>query len=399
MSENDPTLDPAAIAPSSSDLQTSPATGGEGIAPPEWRPELGLPQRDLAQKPRWPHPNFWWSWLWCLLFLFVTQVPGGILAVVVAVGLMLLQPEKYPLSTLSNQTALLQSEPMRIGLAVGVFVIELSVILFSLLVNRLVVGRDWTRQLAIRRPSLAHTLLTLASFPVLALMGNVVYNMLRNVWHVPSLSDYGIGGMEEMVAVATKWPSALAVMLIGLGPGIGEELWCRGFLGRGLVGNYGAVLGVLAASFFFGLIHMDPCQGMMAMVMGLWLHFVYLSTRSLLLPMLLHFLNNSFGVLATRFASLEMLDATPQKVPVSIYITSLLLLLAVTYALYQSRARLAKMPDQILAWRPAFPGVEYPPAESGMRVAQPAPSVAATALAASAFLLFVLSCAAWIAQG
>ncbi|MGH7169395.1 MAG: lysostaphin resistance A-like protein [Gemmataceae bacterium] len=400
MSANDPTFDPDSIAPSSTDLQRSPTVGGDGAAPPEWHPELGLPERDIAQKPRWPHPNLGWSFLWCLLFLFVTQLPGGILAVVVAVGVVLLQPEKYPLSTLSNQIALLQSEPMRIGLAVGVFVIELSIVGFSLLVIRLVVGRDWMRQLAVRRPSLAHTLLTLASFPVLALMGNVVYNLLRTVWHVPSLSDYGVGGMEEMVDVASKWPAALAVLLIGLGPGIGEELWCRGFLGRGLVGNYGVVFGVLATSFFFGLIHGDPCQGTMAMVMGLWLHFVYLSTRSLLLPMLLHFLNNSFAVLASRLPSLQFLDAKPQDIPLSIYLTSLLLLLGVAYALYQSRARLeAKMPEQLLVWRPSYQGVEYPPDGSGTRVVHPAPSLTAAALAGGGFLLFVLACAAWLAQG
>ena len=33
-----------------------------------------------ADKP--PHPGFWWSVLWCILFLSVTQTPGGVLAVV-----------------------------------------------------------------------------------------------------------------------------------------------------------------------------------------------------------------------------------------------------------------------------------------------------------------------------
>jgi uncharacterized protein len=402
MSDNDPAFPPstdASIAPPSPDLQRPPAAS-EGAAPPGWHPELELPERSLLHKPRWPHPNFGWSFLWCLLFLFVTQLPGAVLAAGVAIGLTFLDPNKYSMSDGNDPSALFQSEAMRIGLGVGVFVIELSVVGFSLLIIRLVVGRDWMRQLAVRWPNPSHVLLALASLPAFMLLGSVAYNYLRTVWHVPNLSDYGLGGMEEMVNVASKWPWPFAVLVIGLGPGIGEELWCRGFLGRGLVGNYGAVLGIIATSFFFGLIHVDPCQGMMAMLMGLWLHFVYLMSRSLWLPMLLHVVNNSLGVLASRFAVLQRMDSPPQDIPLFVYLSTVLVVLAVAYALYQSRTRLdVKMPGQILAWRPAFPSVEYPPAESGMEVVHPSPSLPAGALAAGGFLLFVLACAAWVSQG
>ena len=397
MSANDPTFDSASIAPPSTDLQSSPTAGGEGVALPEWHPDLGLPQRDIAQKPRWPHPNLGWSFLWCLLFMFVTQVPGAVIAVVVVTALALLSPNTLPLETLSKPSALLKSEPMNVALGVAFFITELIVIGFSWLIIRLVVGRDWTRQLALRRPGLAHTLLALAGFPALVLLANIAYEVLRKILHVPSLADFGLSGMEEMVEIFSKWPWSFAVLVIGLGPGIGEELWCRGFLGRGLIGNYGIVFGVFATSFFFGFIHLDPCQGAMAMVMGLWLHFVYLTTRSLLLPMLLHTFNNSFAVLITRVPQLQSIETKPSDIPVMVYVSALLLLLSVAYALYQSRSRLmVKMPDQILAWRPAYPGVEYPPAKSGMQVVHPTPSLAAAALASAAFLLFVMACATWV---
>jgi membrane protease YdiL (CAAX protease family) len=336
--------------------------------------------------------------LWCLLFLFITQVPGAITVGLIVVVLALLSPDTLPLETLHKPDDLLKSAPMSAVLGVAFFFTELIVIGFSWLVIRLVVGRDWTRQLALRRPGLGQTLLTLASFPALVLLGNVVYEVLRNFLHLPSVADLGVPGMEQMVGVFSRWPAAFAVLVIGVGPGIGEELWCRGFLGRGLVGNYGVVCGVLATSFFFGFIHMDPCQGTMAMVMGLWLHFVYLTTRSLWLPMLLHFLNNSFSVLAPRFPLLQMLDAPPNKIPVLVYVSALLVLIAVSYALYQSRARLAAtLPKQLLLWQPAFEGVEYPPEGSGVRVVHPLPSPLAAALAIGGFVLFVLACAAWIA--
>jgi membrane protease YdiL (CAAX protease family) len=361
--------------------------------PPGWQPEIGLPDRPIAQKPRWPHPNFWWAWLWCFLFLFATQIPGAVIAVVVVGILAVVAPEQFPKGALANQTALLKSQPMSVALAVAFFITELLVIGFSLLVIRLVIGRDWMRQLAVRRPGIFHTILTLASFPALVLLGNLSYEVLRNVLHLPSVSDFGLGGMEEMVRVFNSWPAPFAVLVIGLGPGIGEELWCRGFLGRGLVGRYGVVWGVLFTSFFFGFIHLDPCQGTMAILMGIWLHFVYLTTRSLWLPMLLHFLNNSLAVVSGRSPTLSRIEENAGEIPILVFVAAGLLLAGVGYALYQSRARLrTDSPEQSLWWRPAYPGVEYPPAGSGMSVVHPEPTLLPSLLAAGGFFVFASVC-------
>jgi membrane protease YdiL (CAAX protease family) len=397
-----PALGPAplneSIAPPSADYQHPPLAEGERPArPPGWQPELELPARSVSRQPRRPHPNLGWSFLWCLLFIFATQIPGAMIAVAVVAGMLLVRPDQFPPGVLSNQAALLKSEPMGVALAIAFFITELLVIGFSLLIIRLVVGRDWKRQLAVRRPSVAHTLLALASFPALVLLGNVSYELIRHYLYVPSLSDYGLSGMEEMTDIFAKWPLAFAVLVIGVGPGIGEELWCRGFLGRGLVGNYGPVLGVLASSFFFGFIHVDPCQGLMAMLMGLWLHYVYLMSRSLWLPMLLHFLNNSLAVIGPRTTRLDFLDAKPGDIPVLVYVTVGLLLAGVAYALYQSRARLAgQTAETPLLWRPEYEGVECPPPDSGTRVAHPLPSPLAFVAAGGGFLFFLAACARWL---
>jgi membrane protease YdiL (CAAX protease family) len=393
MSDSDPFL-----TTPSTDLQQTPTPTVGDIAPlpPREPPKIGLPTRSLVHDPRWPHPNLGWSLLWCLLFILVTQIPGAVIAGIIVVGLTLIAPDRFPIEGLSKPDTLMKSSAMNVALAVAMLITELLVIGFSWLVIRLVVGRDWMRQLAVRRPGLAHTLLAVASFPALVLLGNAAYAVLRELMHVPSLTDYGLSGMEEMLKIFSTWPWGFAVLVIGLGPGIGEELWCRGFLGRGLVGNYGAVFGIIATSFLFGLIHIDPCQGAMAAVMGLWLHFVYLTTRSLWLPMLLHFMNNSLAVLITRSAQLAFIESEPGDIPLFVFFSAGLLLVGVAYALYQSRARLATMtPQQIVLWRPQREGVEYPPDGSGMRVTHPIPSLLALLLVAGGFILFVLACLAW----
>lgn len=473
MAENDPTFLSSTNVPPTSDLQLAPVTTDGPVSTQP--PEVVLPERTLVQQPRWPHPNFGWSLLWCVFFVIMTQVPGAFFVALVLVGLLVFSPDM--MKSVNDPADLLKLPIVNAAYAVAFFINVSLVIGFSWLIIRLVVGKDWMRQLAVRRPSLAHTLLALVSLPVLALGGELSYKLLRDSGQVPSISHANplnlvyfwiavfvvlgavllgarllagsgwtrrlasrptrpadilitaaalpfvvlgilliyqglrrafpasglesvkLAGMEEMENIIGNWPLGLAVLVIGLGPGIGEELWCRGFLGRGLVGSHGAVLGVLASAFCFGFIHGDPCQGVMAMIMGLWLHFVYLTSRSLLLPMLLHFLNNSLSVVAESLPQLKQVELKPQDTPLSVYLTALLLLGGVAYGLYQSRARLAgKSPEQPLVWRPPFEGVEYPPAESGMRVVHPSLSFPAAALAFGAFLVFVLALTAWIQQ-
>jgi hypothetical protein len=130
----------------------------------------------------------------------------------------------------------------------------------------------------------------------------------------------------------------------------------------------------------------------MAMMMGVGLHFVYQMTRSLWIPILLHFLNNSASVLLQRFPDLDALDEHPVHF-LPLYAGAAILAAAVAYAFYQSRARLVPaLTGARYHWQPDFPGVEYPPPGSGTVVAHRLPSPLALSLAAAGFLVFLLSC-------
>ena len=294
-----------------------------------------------GETPGRAHPGFFWALLWCILFVLATQLPGAVIAVVVFFALMAAAPQLFPAGAVNNPDVLVSSKGMSIALAVAFLATELIVIGFSCLILRLVVGRDWWRRIGLHRlPRLSHVLVVLAAFPAMVLLANIAYAVFR--LGLPSLGSIkGMAGLEQMVQVFSSWPAVFAVLVIGIGPGIGEELWCRGFLGRGLIAQHGAWLGVLFSSFFFGLIHIDPCQGAMAMLMGLWLHFTYLMTGSLWVPMLLHFLNNSLAVLAARIPGLESLDK-PETLPGHLLIATVVLMTLAGYALYRSRAHLGR---------------------------------------------------------
>jgi membrane protease YdiL (CAAX protease family) len=444
---------------------------------------------DVLEVPRQPeqrpHPGFGWSLVWCAGFILFTQTPGALIAVGYIVLVLVLAPDLLPTQVLQTPQGMLQNDVVSMAMLLAMAVTELVVIGFSLLVLRLVAGRDWRRQVGLRLPTWFHLLLCLAAFPALVLVANgshVLFSILmegatisdlgayvmatlvgfcfplavfrlvggedwpaalrwpRDVpagspahsllgqrpWIVRHLSWLGIGVplgvlagwgtylgvrwllvagfgpglthqsekslMEEMVNLFGRWDLTLAILIIGLGPGIGEELWCRAFLGRGLVARYGPIVGVVLTSFFFGLIHLEPRQGTMAALMGLCLHYSYLTTRSLLVPMLLHFLNNSFAVTVIRFAQFRDLEAKPGSIPWFIFAAAGLMLVAVAWALFATRARLVAQEPDPEGWKPEYPGASWPPPGVPVQVVRPL-VWSALVPAALAFLVFLGACA------
>lgn len=92
---------------------------------------------------------------------------------------------------------------------------------------------------------------------------------------------------------------ALAVALVGMaaGPGLGEELLCRGLLQRSIVPRLGAPLGIAVAALVFGALHMEPIHAGAAAVLGLYLGTLAHRADSTRPAILAHMLNNTLAVL------------------------------------------------------------------------------------------------------
>lgn len=356
--------------------------------------EPALPLESWSiRPPRPPHPNFWWSLLWIFLFVLVTQGAGVVVIVVLLVVQVVLGPNREAFLALMKTADFQKSREFAFLMAPGLLVTELVSIVLGWLTLRLVVGKDWPRKVALRRPGLVHLGLTLLIFPAVVLVGDGMGELAKRL--VPSLID-----LEDTIGtLGQHWPWWLGVLIIGFGPGIGEELWCRAFLGRGLVGHYGVTAGIVLTSLLFGVMHVEPRQVIYAPVIGAVLHFVYWTTRSLWMPMLLHFLNNSLSFLQTStngpsLAFLEPLEQAVKVHPLFVYGGAVVLLLTVCAALYDSRARLAGVEGGSAPWQPAFPGVEWPPPGSSTVVVHPLPGRWSVLLVVLGVLAFVGTCAA-----
>jgi membrane protease YdiL (CAAX protease family) len=64
---------------------------------------------------------------------------------------------------------------------------------------------------------------------------------------------------------------AVALMALGIAPGLAEEILCRGLIQRSATRRLGAPLGVSLAAGVFGALHGDPLHATFAAVLGLYL--------------------------------------------------------------------------------------------------------------------------------
>ena len=349
----------------------SPESPDPFVPPPGGHDEdRSRPPVPAQRRPFGLHPSFGWAILWCIGMLLLTQVPGGIATVIYIVIVMIFRPDLIDTERVQSVPDLMANAQVQIGLGVGLWVAHFLLILLSLLVLRIAVGREWPREVALRLPSVYHVLLVLCLTPAVIVLADGIMIFLRETVGLPTMFDQKKMEGMDMEKLFNSWPLAIAVFVIAVMPALSEELWCRAFLGRGLVGIHGYILGVLMTSFLFGLIHIDPCQGLMAASMGVVLHYVYLMTRSLVAPMILHFLNNAVSVTLSRLPW----DFEPRGSSVPYYAAAALVLAAIGYALYESRARLVAT-DGGIPWHPPHAGVTCPPKGSNTVVATPLPSL------------------------
>ncbi|MDR2206072.1 MAG: CPBP family intramembrane metalloprotease [Flavobacteriaceae bacterium] len=109
------------------------------------------------------------------------------------------------------------------------------------------------------------------------------------------------GLMKEL----TKNTFVMIASVVIVAP-IFEEIVFRGIIQKGLInGGMKPQSAIWISSLIFGLVHGNPWQFAGAVLLGFVLGTVYHKTKSLLLPILLHFFNNLISLMLLEFSSSE----------------------------------------------------------------------------------------------
>jgi len=139
-----------------------------------------------------------------------------------------------------------------------------------------------------------------------------------------NLYDTFVSLMEQMTG-GPFWSSFLVTAIFAP---IFEEWMCRGVVLRGLLTKMKPGWAIVVSALFFALIHMNPWQALNAFIIGLVMGYVYYKTGSLLLTMLIHFVNNGTAVIASQFSTGEEADFWIQMMDRSTYMVVYVLALA-----------------------------------------------------------------------
>ena len=343
-----------------------------------------------------PGFGFWMAVLWSVVYVVASQIVVGVAAMVVVLIVLAVVGGGLP-QDMNNWMA----EPTgRVVMLIVVAATQFGGLALSLLLLRLLAGKSWKRKIALTRlPSPTHAALVLIGFPAMIALSVAIEVPLTR--YVPSLGDIlrdlGLpfdlkGSSEAVTEMVQHAPWALAIFAVAVSPGICEEMFCRGFLGQGLSGRYRTWAVVLIVSFLFGAIHLDPQQGLGAMLLGAAIHGAYLATRSLVVAMAVHFANNGLAVTHVNASLWEVLSVWEEpfkRQPELFVLAGLGLFAAVVYALYQTRCRLAPAVEGLQGWQPVgVSGVELPPPNSGTVVTHEPLSPVSAALVAVGALGF-----------
>lgn len=194
---------------------------------------------------------------------------------------------------------------------------------------------------------------------------HVGWSQMVEWWPVLRWLD-GTNSVDQLQLVAKDAPLLLMVLIIAVAPAVGEELVFRGVIGRGLVARWGVVRGVLLTSVLFGLVHFHPAHALAVIPLGVAMHGLYLGTRSIWAPMLLHFLNNAWATVAAKLAGDGETPAAEEPTSGVLLLTSATAVLVLGTLLYRTRVRYCQ-PDG-KEWDPGYVTVERPPPGVAERV-------------------------------
>jgi membrane protease YdiL (CAAX protease family) len=254
--------------------------------------------------------------------------------------------------------------------------VTLSGFLAAPLIVGLNYGRDFRRALALRAPDWSHVGCLLALAPPLLVVGLGIVSLLDMAYEAAGVPKSKLDPnpiFGEFLEGAGQLGPTFAVLLIivfaAVLPALWEELYLRGFLGRGLVARWGVVSGVALTSILFGALHLHPTQSVVTALLGIVLHTAYLWSRSLFAPMLLHAANNSLALLIAFV--LQQNSPSPEDLedgglPWLLLLAAFLCVAAVGWIYYKVRVRWV-LPDGS-PWTPGYVTAEMPPAELGAKL-------------------------------
>ena len=223
----------------------------------------------------------------------------------------------------------------------GILLGELLAILIPTALAVLVLKADARTTLRLRLPSTTDLLLALPLAASLVVINDQLSNLTSQVFPI---SEEFRESIISLLRAETVYEWIVRILGLAVGAAVAEEVLFRGFIQKSLerssLGRAGAIL---LTSFLFAVMHVMP-QGLASyMLAGVVLGITAIATDSILIPILIHAVNNASAIMLLNMSELESLGQ-PVWIPPGILIPAVLIF-TLTLTHYLRRAKETDAPD------------------------------------------------------
>ena len=279
----------------------------------------------------------------------------------------------------------------------GSVLIAGEMLIFLAFVAVLAIGQFGIRlpqRLGLTRLSKSHFVLILCLAMPISLACGRLHVWCVAIWdHIASyiplsteLEQFSTAEAIKNLAETTSLPALL--LLLAVAPALGEELVFRGIIGRGLVARWGTKMGVLLTSILFAAVHVHPAHAVALIPLAVLMHVVYLATRTIWGPVLLHFLNNALAAVFLKASAPAVAGAVPDdaSLPISVVFFAALSVAALGRLIWQTRIQY-RLADGT-TWSPGYDTAELPPRGTAATAHAERPRLTTALFAGVALALF-----------
>ena len=180
------------------------------------------------------------------------------------------------------------------------------------------------QRLRLNTSNIRPTCLILGCITVLGI-GTILKSLEGLALIPPSLT---LAALDQVMQGMTGTWLLAGILVIGIMPGITEELLFRGYIQTRLCERWGPFWAIIWTSLMFGIMHLDLVQGSYAVAVGVVLGYITERTGSIIPAMICHGVNNTVATLLTA-AKTDL--ATPGANTIALTISATVVVLAVWY--------------------------------------------------------------------
>jgi len=143
---------------------------------------------------------------------------------------------------------------------------------------------------------------------------------------------------------------ALALFHVAMVPAICEEILYRGFVLNLLRRTKAIWTSILITGIIFGFYHLRLSQVIPLSVIGIFLGWITIKSRSLIPAMLAHFVNNAFSVILVRvMPESPLASVEPEMPPIWLVVGSIALIYVVLYTI----RKVTNSQGEAYVWKPS----------------------------------------------